>query len=413
MRLLVPKGENSIGGISLNRAASNSLVLTDTFSSSSLAAGQRRLNHSAFYQELTQSLVKGFHTRQSLLDFISKVVWTADQAYATRQYEKIGALSQILLSLPLSPQVESIGLFYEALSLNRLGRGDTVRATALFRQVAERAPLKYRARAMLALGTREVSVGDNPAALRWYGEIVLIAARDRAVDPGTLYFARQMTAIVRARNGDHEGAIRDLEEMFPLARLASYQEPRAYLIHLNSLAVELAEVGRLEEAARAASVACASPYARIYPECQETFDEISLKQRSASRSRIIVSGFMTESAEDPQRRRVTQSMQAELIKTHERVSLQLRQPAATQESGYDRARGSQARVLDFQQWKRRLKPDPAQLSALSTEQRMEMSTGEKLIRLMDLISHDDTDDETIDVILEAVEAIVLGRRSAN
>jgi hypothetical protein len=44
---------------------------------------------------------------------------------------------------------------------------------------------------------------------------------------------------------------------------------------------------------------------------------------------------------------------------------------------------------------------------------MEMSTGEKLIRLMDLISHDETDDETIDVILEAVEAIVLGRRGAN
>jgi hypothetical protein len=33
--------------------------------------------------------------------------------------------------------------------------------------------------------------------------------------------------------------------------------------------------------------------------------------------------------------------------------------------------------------------------------------------LMDLISHDDTDDATIDVILEAVEAIVLGSRGAS
>jgi 3-hydroxyacyl-CoA dehydrogenase len=40
-----------------------------------------------------------------------------------------------------------------------------------------------------------------------------------------------------------------------------------------------------------------------------------------------------------------------------------------------------------------------------------MSTGEKLIRLMDLISRDETDDETIDRILEAVEQIVLNRRS--
>ena len=39
-----------------------------------------------------------------------------------------------------------------------------------------------------------------------------------------------------------------------------------------------------------------------------------------------------------------------------------------------------------------------------------MTTGEKLIRLMDLISQDETDDATIDRILEAVEEIVLNRR---
>lgn len=43
----------------------------------------------------------------------------------------------------------------------------------------------------------------------------------------------------------------------------------------------------------------------------------------------------------------------------------------------------------------------------------EMTIGEKLIRLMDLISHDDTDDETIDVILKAVEAIVSERRGVS
>ena len=40
-----------------------------------------------------------------------------------------------------------------------------------------------------------------------------------------------------------------------------------------------------------------------------------------------------------------------------------------------------------------------------------MTTGEKLIRLMDLISQDETDDATIDRILEAVEEIVLNRRN--
>jgi hypothetical protein len=50
-------------------------------------------------------------------------------------------------------------------------------------------------------------------------------------------------------------------------------------------------------------------------------------------------------------------------------------------------------------------------NVVTAEQRGRMTTGEKLIRLMDLISHDETDDETIDRILEAVEQIVLNRRS--
>jgi 3-hydroxyacyl-CoA dehydrogenase len=41
-----------------------------------------------------------------------------------------------------------------------------------------------------------------------------------------------------------------------------------------------------------------------------------------------------------------------------------------------------------------------------------MTTGEKMIRLMDLISQEETDDETIDRILEAVENIVFKRRPA-
>jgi len=39
-----------------------------------------------------------------------------------------------------------------------------------------------------------------------------------------------------------------------------------------------------------------------------------------------------------------------------------------------------------------------------------MTTHEKLRRLVDLISQDETDDDTIDLILEAVERIVFARR---
>lgn len=436
MSLLVQEAANYIGGASINMAASNNLVLTDISSSfKAVAGGERRFSHGGLYQGIAQGLLKRFHTKQSLRDFITSVASAADQALATRQYDRIGALSQLLLSLPLSEQVESVGHYYEALSINRSGHGDTVRAGTLFEQVADRAPVQYRARAMLALGARHVNigVGDFRAALPWYWEIMRIAVRDRAVDPGTLCFARHMTAVVKAKNGDHLGALSDLEAMFPLVRMASYEAPSAYYIHLNSLAVELAEVGRLDEAARASEIACSSLFAPAYPEWQETFGEVTLKRRRASHSTIAVSDIVIEPAESPSRKRETQSKPAldgretgcaaalrasqtlrrPRDKTHNVVSLPSRQPDASAEMEPERAHGSRARVLDFRQWKRRVEPSPAQLSALSPGQRMEMTTGEKLIRLMDLISQDDTDDEMIDVILEAVEAIVLGRRGAN
>jgi tetratricopeptide (TPR) repeat protein len=411
--LLVQEAANYIGGASINRPASNNLVLTDSSSFNALAGGQRRFSHGGLYQGIAQRLIKGVHTQKTLLDFIASVAWAADQALAARKYDRIGALSQLLLSLPLSPQAEAVAHYYEALSINRSGHGDTVRAGALFEQVADRAPLQYRARAMLALGGERVSVGDHRAALPWYGEIMRIATRDRAVDPATLYSVAQMIAVVKARNGDHRGSVADLEEMYPLVRMASYQEPRAYYRHLNSLAVELAEVGRLEEARRASVIACSDPFAPAYPEWQETFDEITRKERRASRSTVAVSEFITEPAEGLHRRRETDTTRRQTGKAHKLFSFPAPQPAASAEPEYARPQRSQARVLDFQQWKRRVESNPGQLSALSPERRMEMTTGEKLIRLMDLISHDDTDDATIDVILEAVEAIVLGSRGAS
>ena len=410
MSLSLLDDETRIGSAGINSAASNNLVVTD-ISSFKRPAEFERVSHGGLYQGIAQGLVKAFHTKQTLWDFITSVAWAADQALAARQYDRIGALSQLLLNLPLSPQAESVAHYYEALSINRSGHGDTVRAGALFEQVADRAPTQYRARAMLALGARRVSVGDHRAALPWYGEIMRIATRERAVDPATLYSAAQTIAVVKAKNGDHRGSVADLEEMFPLARMASYQEPRAYYTHLNSLAVELAEVGRLEQARRASEIALASPFAPAYREWQETFDEIALKQRRASRSTVAVSGSLAEPDKALQHEREAQTIRWHALQTHKLVSLSARQPAVSAELEYDRPQGSPARVLDFQQWKRRVEPDYAQLSALSPEQRVEMTTGDKLIRLMDLISHDDTDDEMIDSILEVVEQIVLKSRN--
>jgi hypothetical protein len=67
------------------------------------------------------------------------------------------------------------------------------------------------------------------------------------------------------------------------------------------------------------------------------------------------------------------------------------------------------RVLNFQKRKAPFeKPSHLQLFMLTREQRHELTTPQKLMRIVDLISRDETDDEMIDRMLDAVEEIALG-----
>jgi hypothetical protein len=244
---------------------------------------------------------------------------------------------------------------------------------------------------MLALGGSALRAGNHQTALSFYGDVMRIVTPYGGFDPMTFYSASRMTAVIRGVEGDHRGAVADLEKMFPLARMASSQQPYAYYDYLNALAVELGEVGQLERARRVSEITLASPFARAYPEWRETFDDIASKQRRASRSVVAV------------RKQVQAAQNLARMPAPEQV--------ASRALGRD-PEGIQARVLNFQQWKTMLEPSSTPVpNRLTPEQRRRMSTAEKLIRLMDLISQDETDEETIDRILEAVEGIVLGNRN--
>jgi hypothetical protein len=99
--------------------------------------------------------------------------------------------------------------------------------------------------------------------------------------------AQRMFAVINSEEGNHRGALA-LENLFQLAHAARSSQPHVYYDYMNSLAVELCEVGRLEEAWNASQIALASPFACAYPEWRETRDEIELKGRRASRSTVAV-----------------------------------------------------------------------------------------------------------------------------
>jgi len=385
--------------------AGNNPLTAFRSSSNQVAELEKRRSRVGLHQGIARTLIKAIHTEQGLVALAGRLTSIADHAYLHRRYDVVGEVARLLLDLPLPDRFESVGRYYEALWINRNSRGDAVRGGSLFERVADDAPLRYRARALLALGTNSLDALDSRIAMSFYRDASRLVTLDGVFDPMTLYFVSRMTATIKGFDGDNRGALADLEKMFGLVRTASSLQPFAYYDYMNALAVELSDVGRLEQARRASEMSLASPYASAFPEWRETFDEIARKQtkrQSGSRSLIGVPQMFPE-VDVAQHRRVA---------TRKLVHLPAREPIANTVSEPCRPEHALARILSFPLRKGAADEQTKPVSLeLAREQRRRMTTAEKLIRLMDLISHDETDDETIDRILEAVEEIVMSRRS--
>jgi hypothetical protein len=269
----------------MKTTASKSFSLTD--SSSLLKFGEReaRLGVGGLYHQFAVSLLRGIHYNEGVSRAAAKLVSIAERAYAHRQFEVVGAVSKALFEMPLPRQCQNIPLFYEALSINRGGIGISDQARPIFERVCEDGNSLYRAKGMLALGT----MAKDGTALSYYKEVMRILSSESIFDPLTAVRTSKLVAVARAEEGDHKGAVADLEKLEPLVRAAAAIEPGDYYDHLNSLAVELGEVGRIEDALRISQVVVASPLAAVYPEWHETLDEIESKTQRSSLSVVAVS----------------------------------------------------------------------------------------------------------------------------
>jgi hypothetical protein len=300
VRLSRLDSENPMGNANMQTAASKSLFLKAFSSFSHLVEPESQIRHAGLYQLIAQILISAFHSSQTLAYLTARLALVADHAHSFNQFDIVEGIGQLLLDLPFcSRQSEGAGRYYKALGVNRRGSGDPGRAVSLFEEVADRASLPYRAKATLALGTTRSRAGEHQDAVSLYREVLLMATRGRVFDPVTSYHAVRNTAIIRSVEGDRRGALADLEKMVPLARMAGSLQPYVYYDYMNTLAVELGEAARLEQARRASQIALASPYARLYPEWHETLDEINSKTRRASRSTVGVSQLPSEERDSP------------------------------------------------------------------------------------------------------------------
>jgi tetratricopeptide (TPR) repeat protein len=270
----------------MQTAASNILILTEFSSSMRLADLLQAISHGGLYQVIASSLTRGVYKGQVVRKLGDTLVALAEYSYAFRQVDALEQISWLLVNSPRLREYETIGCYYQALCVQKFGCGDVAEASRSLERVAESAQPRYRARAMQSLGSNSFHKGDHKSALSFYCEAARFASCNKIYDAYAGLGTHKMIAVISGEDGNHNGAVVLLEELFPLAQSMRRAQPHIYYDYLNSFAVELCAVGRLEQAKKVAENVVASPFAPAYPEWRETLDEIELRGRRASRSTV-------------------------------------------------------------------------------------------------------------------------------
>jgi hypothetical protein len=416
--LLPVEAENQSGRASMQTAAKNSLVLTDSSSLKRFADIETTISYGGFYQLFASGLIRSGHIKQVVREVLNRLVVLAEHSYALRQMSTLEKFSEVLVNSPLPRQYEPVGRYYQALCIQRFGSGDVEQAARLLESAAEDAPPRYRARAMQSLGTNSCYKGDYQSALLLYSEAARFASRSEICDPYATLGTQKMTAVINSLEGNHRDAVAMLEKLFPFAHAMRSSQPSLYYDYLNSFALELCEVGRLEEANNISRIVVASPFASAYPEYRETRDEIELRGWRAPRSVVALSQITAGAALGE----ATDSASLGLA-PHEGGNL-LRLPVVSRSESLAAVEASPARqparVLSLQEWKEKMAKqsngDPQDKKRRSPatgndkEARLEevekLGTRGMLLRAMEMLADDDlTDDQLrrVLIILEGLE----------
>jgi tetratricopeptide (TPR) repeat protein len=348
--------------------------------------------HGAFYQQIARKLIKAVYNTEAVTSEANRLIALADHALNLKQTDNVEQISNILAHAPLPHGYHRIGHYYQVFCLKRRGKIDQARAG--FQHLAESPdlPLNFRARAIQALGVSYAETGHFDEAARFFIQAARTASARQGGDLLTLYNAQALMAVHRSVNGDHQGALLHLESLRPLVRRLIADQPLMRYIYINSLAVELGEVGRLEEARRLSEIALRSPYASLYPEWQETYTDIQEKTRGAS-------PFVVAGAAWPQ-----EASPAPAPAAHNVIAMPI---AARPPASLGAAQAQPGRVIAYHGWRQPLsQPTEASPDTFTAEDLNRMSIHDKQAALLSVIYSDDVTHDTLDPLLVAAGKVM-------
>ena len=373
----------------MQTVAKSNRILTDVASLDWLAGLHRQTSHAAFYQHIAKGLIKGVNTKQVFNELGDSLIALAEYAYRLRLLDVVEQSSQLLLTLPLSDKYRSIGHYYEASCLH--GKGRFTEERTVLERLTEKLPPAFRAKVLIALSATYGESGDLQSFLSLSIEAGRAAACYDLYDPQSIVISQRNIVVIKSINGDHRGALADLEKTLPLVRVLNRWQPYLFYEQLNSYAVELGEVGRIQEAQNICKIVLASPYANAYPEWRETWNELQIR------------GYHTPRSFVPVRQ---QASYRENV-----VDLPASESNADRQSTPNQS-GKPARLLNFVDWKEKMVNEPDDNSH-NDKPSEELDEREKLLRIIQLASSRDRTEDELDAILKAIEEIISADKDEN
>jgi tetratricopeptide (TPR) repeat protein len=221
-----------------------------------------------------------FVKSQKALDQTAReVIEIARQARLLRHAQMSIEANSLLVSLPASQRLRGIVEYYGVVPRTAPQADFEIIRRTLFR-TADSVETLYIPRIILEIGFTHDREGHLSEALRYYAEAAKAAT---GADGVVAVHAAEYIALLRSDDGDHIGAVTELERLWGIIATASHTYPHLYYSYLNNLAVALNRAGRTEESRRAIARALSSPLANRFPEWRETQNEIEEAVRKEPR----------------------------------------------------------------------------------------------------------------------------------
>lgn len=192
----------------------------------------------------------------------------AEIAHGSRRLDRLEAIARQLIKLPYA-EAQAAALFYFGLCARR--RNSISEARFLYEQAAACDSPKFRARAIQAIGALMHESGNIAQALPLFVEAARIA---QEADPLTFFNASLEVSAFKSAHGEHRQALEDLEKLYPLAKMVSFDHPHLWPLYHNEAAYESLQLGQVERAQALSRIAISSPIARAYPEWLDTNHQI-------------------------------------------------------------------------------------------------------------------------------------------